>query len=39
MFSADNRYLGDTNRAVAEAVLLELDAATGQLHRQWAQQL
>ena len=39
MFSVDNRYIGDKSRPIAEAVLLELEAATGRLVRQWAQQL
>jgi len=37
VYSVDNRYIGDQRRPINEAVLLELDAATGQLLRQWAQ--
>jgi len=39
VFSADNRYTGDKDRPVDEAVLLELDAATGRLLRKWAHRL
>jgi len=39
MFSGDNKYVGDKSDAVNEAVLLELDAATGQLLRKWAHDL
>jgi len=36
VFSEDNTYTGDRDHPISEAVLLELDAATGRLLRHWA---